>query len=877
MAELTVQQIVRNLANDLADPPVLTDEQISVLIQINTLNNKVDLVRVASEYCRASALKNPGQSQARTKEFLIKADQLEAHYRNQFYGTRFIVDADDPTIAIHTEGLTRDQVLALILQSDWDETDTNSKAFIKNKPSSVGGGGQGGLNQAAVDNRVKAFTGQTSETGDIADDRISEGIKYSDSKVDARLPSWVKSGTVPLNKIPGDIARDTELTNRISDHNQATNVHDAIRARITALEGSGVSASDVDAKIKSHNDADNVHDAIRDRITDLEGEFDYPSIEIYPKAIPTVADLDRDYTLTLSGDTVHIPKNTNELEIWVENEAVETISNYVPATSPKIFSFNVNTSEETTIGLASDATEALIRLVFRERSGGSSTYIDELTTILGIGQAALLPPSGGGEVTTAQLEAEIKARIEGDDANSTTIKNNAELVSFIASQEISDNPSYVLFTAALTDVLNSGTAQERRINYKENTLYYFPPKVRIGKEVPLPEVAEGGGGGAGTGMAERVLNVTNGMTLANSFNGNNIGSFDVKGEENELVEIILVGTGPVSPIASVASINLSLASNINTNLSNANVEMITQSQTALRLTIDRQSVSRAEHGTLWFHNAATQTFYVLAGKGNREAFSQADTIPQVEVYVVRSGSGGGGGGATALTTQQELGLVDFNTDPSTIGVPSDAVGKTTAITRSVDILVSNSDLVTGDVWYEVEAQGQPLVSRTKWTSTLNTITVPISSNVATAIINNLSDKTSFDLRLKFYDVASGGSEIDIIRLAVALAQFERSPMVLQAAVNGANDAGVKSVTLPANYEEWGDVFIAVWERQENRSRIVSIPTAYLAAQTTAIDIREGGAQVDWTKATRVIIATGGRGSSGSGTTGGNTIIYAVLR
>ena len=67
--------------------------------------------------------------------------------------------------------------------------------------------------------------------------------------------------------------------------------------------------------------------------------------------------------------------------------------------------------------------------------------------------------------------------------------------------------------------------------------------------------------------------------------------------------------------------------------------------------------------------------------------------------------------------------------------------------------------------------------------------------------------------------------------AAVVARIPKAPVVLQAAVNGGDTAGVTSITLPANYATYRGIGLTAWERNEDRIVTGSLQTAMLSAQT----------------------------------------------
>lgn len=97
------------------------------------------------------------------------------------------------------------------------------------------------------------------------------------------------------------------------------------------------------------------------------------------------------------------------------------------------------------------------------------------------------------------------------------------------------------------------------------------------------------------------------------------------------------------------------------------------------------------------------------------------------------------------------------------------------------------------------------------------------------------------------------------------------PNTLQAAVDGATNAGVSSVVLPSNYTDWAVFEIAMWNGDDVLEK--SIATAVIAAQASGKSFLAGrdrsgstSTRFTWTTATRTIAGAGN-----------DRIIYAALR
>ena len=91
-------------------------------------------------------------------------------------------------------------------------------------------------------------------------------------------------------------------------------------------------------------------------------------------------------------------------------------------------------------------------------------------------------------------------------------------------------------------------------------------------------------------------------------------------------------------------------------------------------------------------------------------------------------------------------------------------------------------------------------------------------------------------------------------------------MVLQAAVNGSDTAGVTSITLPTNYATYRDLTVVAWGNETDRIVQGEIVTAALAAQTIGRTIVLSGnfdatnaspqARGTWNPTTRVFAIQG---------------------
>ena len=128
--------------------------------------------------------------------------------------------------------------------------------------------------------------------------------------------------------------------------------------------------------------------------------------------------------------------------------------------------------------------------------------------------------------------------------------------------------------------------------------------------------------------------------------------------------------------------------------------------------------------------------------------------------------------------------------------------------------------------------------------------------------------TSSGVSLAFYGQATGGTSIESHATGITV---EREPRVLQAAVNGANNAGVTSITLPSNYTDWDHLEVGMW----NGTDIVenTLPTALIAAQASGQNFLTGrdrtgagNTRLEWNATNRTLTRNDD-----------NRIIYAALK
>ena len=129
----------------------------------------------------------------------------------------------------------------------------------------------------------------------------------------------------------------------------------------------------------------------------------------------------------------------------------------------------------------------------------------------------------------------------------------------------------------------------------------------------------------------------------------------------------------------------------------------------------------------------------------------------------------GGVDNVALTTAQQIALLSVIPRPAIIPYANSAALATAL--RNVRISVPNPELLTGNVWIEAWIQGQPGTlhltdgssgSRIRWASTLAGFDVRLPQNAADGVASGVisSGDHQVEVRLRFYDAASAGNEIE---------------------------------------------------------------------------------------------------------------------
>ena len=180
------------------------------------------------------------------------------------------------------------------------------------------------------------------------------------------------------------------------------------------------------------------------------------------------------------------------------------------------------------------------------------------------------------------------------------------------------------------------------------------------------------------------------------------------------------------------------------------------------------------NGDLWIDTDDHQLFVVsnfVAGNPGSDTFDQVHYATVEDVHRLEAEIAEKHG---SLNLAEQIGLVKFQPE-----IPTFQWAVLTDINRTWRVLVDGPELVTGDLWYQRRAGAGEVGSRVKWTSTTNTIDFPFTDTSTLAGIVNFG---RFPQELWFYDAATGGNLIEIIRVPVGLSRLG-APIALTSEAN----------------------------------------------------------------------------------------------
>ena len=581
--------------------------------------------------------------------------------------------------------------------------------------------------------------------------------------------------------------------------------------------------AELDAETKARTDAD----ALLDKKTGFGGV-----IGIVPKNIDTYTDLDGNYELAAYDfDASYlIARNVDQYEIWIKQQAVHTTQGTWAPVSDFVASFEIDTTEETQVGLTETDQIVPVRLVFRS----SGSFVAEITTYLTIGDGG----GGDGDVTTAQFNAAIAAQNaaratlttrsdEGDDFNKSIITGNspaanAALATFLIAQATSNNVGILEIRAV--------SATSGAHSYNRGDIVVFAPRSSTGKIFGnIAEYAEGGFGFLSTQVRnEAELNtVADGqvddvhgefVTVRAGFRYTPNGATYKAGDilwlqprmSTRLGIKLLFNVGDPDEIAKLTDTvgkntgSISISPNNIPNAAAIERDFVFAAEDLDDEWLKSKGVNELE---IWFNNTAFHTVdpwspvadvrlnvNVNATEARAINVGSAAIVP-IRAVFRRDGQfvalinnwltiSDQAGEKFQLTQTQQIGLLSVHPDPSIIVYPHG--GLETALTRTVRVLIANPEVLTGDIWVQGSIDGQNVLARRKWASNLSTLNFVISAQLAQAIGQN----DSLDVRLDFYDAASDGTIVESLRYGVSLVE--------QAAVGQQGATAAQAAAIAAN-------------------------------------------------------------------------------
>ena len=184
------------------------------------------------------------------------------------------------------------------------------------------------------------------------------------------------------------------------------------------------------------------------------------SIRIEPPSIAAPTDLDGDYVLFL-GELPYSNAEVDQLEIWIKDEAVHSVSNFAPESGPFVVPFNVSTDEETQVGLTNSDDYARILAVYRK--GGQ--YVGQDTTVLAVKNQVPKSTGGGTELTSQQKAEVIDVRI------TPTVVIQSDLA-FKTFKLTSDDPSILGASVWVNTIIAGQRTDRQRLTGAELTFTY---------------------------------------------------------------------------------------------------------------------------------------------------------------------------------------------------------------------------------------------------------------------------------------------------------------------------------------------------------------------------------------------------------------------
>ena len=124
----------------------------------------------------------------------------------------------------------------------------------------------------------------------------------------------------------------------------------------------------------------------------------------------------------------------------------------------------------------------------------------------------------------------------------------------------------------------------------------------------------------------------------------------------------------------------------------------------------------------------------------------------------------GAGAAPSLAQQIPL----LNLIPEPAGIVFRSYDGLVAAVKRIRIGVPNPEALTGDVWVAGATQGQPSLARTKWATNNAVLVLDLSDALAEGVATATIADSEIEVRLRFYDAAVDGNEVERIGVNIPL-------------------------------------------------------------------------------------------------------------
>ena len=553
-----------------------------------------------------------------------------------------------------------------------------------------------------------------------------------------------------------------------------------------------IRGTDIDSTIAREGDLT----ALEEKVDGLEGLSFYGNIEVKPGNIKVAADLDGTYQVTLS-DVQHAwmaSKGVNAVEIWFGDEAVQEVSSWTPIETD-VIDVTLDTTEETQIGLTNQDN---IRVLAVFRKGGD--FVAQIGTILTIGGVEDGGGGGDGDVTTAQLKAERDARVAGDDIQGIRVESLSSLQSAIDAQETSDTSLFIDF--GLSTVFEGGQYHPGDAGYVEprsRVIERLFNRVEHGQLTTEAKARQSGDDWSEykfsnnsellAAIRRHTQTEASGFFECTALFTNSTRTYRAgqrfylpahRSTESDMHFIIgkeYLGKAEIKPgnIKAAADLNgdyqLTLSdvqkdylASIGTNVLevwiNAQAVHSVSSYVPKDSDIINLNVNTTEQTQIALTNQKQVPVLVVFRK---------DGIYLGEIGTVLTIGGVEDGGSAELTQKQQIGLLQFDISPRAIDYKKGA--KTAALAAAeIVIRVSNADLLTGDIWYEIKSPRDgdtpfPIGTRVKWRAS-SSDEIPVGLSVPSDFASTFD--TVLPINVEFYDASTGGNLVETIRLDVDL-------------------------------------------------------------------------------------------------------------